>query len=93
MHCPIEQGQGNQRAHVLDRIAAGGQPVVGVIEGFGLGGGQGRDGHIRLAIPIEVSHAVFFAIGGIGDAVFGVTTPVGRVIDLAPFHIGTKHPG
>lgn len=58
-----------------------------------MGGGQIADGDIRPAIPIEVGHAVFLAVGSIGDAVFGVATPVIRVVNLASFHIGTKQPG
>ncbi|MNC62662.1 hypothetical protein D3C75_1127080 [compost metagenome] len=58
-----------------------------------MGGSQVTDGDIRQTISIEVGPAVFLAIGGIGDAVFGMAAPVSRVIDLAPFHIRAKQPG
>ncbi|MND83484.1 hypothetical protein D3C80_753500 [compost metagenome] len=57
-----------------------------------MGWSQGRDGDIRLAISIEVGHAIFLAVGGICDAVFGMPTPVIWMVDLAPFNIGTKQP-
>ena len=93
MHGTVEQGDGNQRADAIDPITTGWQPVVRSVKQLGVGRGRIADGNIRLAIPIEVDHAVFLAVGSIGHAELGVAAPVGRVVDLTPFHIGTEQPG
>ncbi|MNP02692.1 hypothetical protein D3C76_945530 [compost metagenome] len=93
MHGTVEQGDGNQRADAIDPITAGWQPVVRSVEQLGMGRGRITDDNVRPAIPIEIDHAVFPAVGGISHAELGVAAPVGRMVDLAPFHIGAKQPG